>query len=96
MFGLNKFNFGKKDAVKDKKAGWLFYSKTSSKKNQLNEIIENGDKPYPIGTDLEQVVRNMLLDEFPQDLIKSSSFDLIVSRTVQRLKERQMAAEEQV
>lgn len=96
MFGLNKFNSGKKTASKEKKFGWLSYSKTSSKKNQLDEILENGDKPYPIGTDIEQVVRNMLMEEFPQDLINSSSFELIVSRTVQRLKERQMVVEDQI
>ncbi len=95
MFGLNKSDSGKKNAKKDNKFGWLFYSKKSNKINPLNEIMD-GDKPYPIGTDLEQVVRNMLMDEFPQELIKSSSFDLIVSRTVQRLKERQMVTEDKV
>ena len=96
MFGLNKSDSNKKNTNKDKKFGWLSYSKEASKSNSLDEILANGEKPYPIGTDLEQVVRNMLLDEFPQELIKSSSFELIVNRTVQRLKEQQTKLEDEM
>ena len=92
MFGLNKFNLGKKE--KDKKLGWLSYSR--NKNNNLDEIIEDGDKPYPAGTDLEQAVRNMLMEEFSQEQISSASFELIVQRTVQRLKEQQMNSEDNI
>ena len=92
MFGLNKFNPGKKE--KDKKIGWLSYSK--NKKNNLDEIIENGDKPYPEGTDIEQTVRNMLMEEFSDEQISSEAFELIVNRTVQRLQEQQMMSEDDI
>ena len=97
MFGLNKFNkkTGKKEK-NDKKKGWLSYSNNVDRNKQLEDILENGDKPFPAGTDIEQVVRNMLMEEFPQELLNSNTFELVVQRTVQRLKEQQMKREDEM
>ncbi len=97
MFGLNKFNKKtEKKEKKDKKSGWLSYSNNVDRQKQLEDILENGDKPLPIGTDIEQVVRNMLMEEFPQELLNSNTFELVVQRTVQRLKEKQMQLEDEM
>jgi len=34
------------------------------------------------------------MEEFPQELLNSNTFELVVQRTVQRLKEQQMKREE--
>ena len=95
MFGLNKFNKKtEKKEKKDKKSGWLSYSTNVDRNKQLEDILENGDKPFPIGTDIEMEVRKMLMEEFPQELLNSNTFELVVQRTVQRLKEKQMKLED--
>ena len=86
--------FFKKKEKKDKKTGWLSYSNNVDRNKQLEDILENGDKPFPIGTDIETEVRKMLMEEFPQELLNSNTFELVVQRTVQRLKEQQMKRED--
>ena len=80
---------------KDKKSGWLSYSNNVDRNKQLEDILENGDKPYPAGTDIEMEVRKMLMDEFPAELLNSNTFELVVQRTVQRIKEKQMKLEDE-
>ncbi len=93
MFNLKNYKLVKKLKNINIKSEWLKYasnpSGSASKEELLNAIMAD-NKFIEQDLELRNMVEDMLVEEFTEEIKKNKSYDFLVDSVVNRLKQKQM------